>query len=418
VGVAHTNSKALSSRVEPVLDWVRTCVSFFGFHAATSAILLLVVAALVGSCEYWGASYLWHRYEQPFFAFEPWIGILFMAFVFLAGFLVLDYCRYSIRSYWAPLMLLIVLWLVLVLLLYYEDGNELQNWHRDALQVLREHPWPPVIILLAFLFQNQFAAFLSRVRTAEAGPVKLEADRIDEAQKSLNTWKRTVTTFGEMMGWVCDLLEQTPPDDVVRFLAYTPALGFLTRPEREWRRLYQLLIRRPNIQFICLEEKELAEWHARFKDKRTARPEGLISEEMTKRSTQLAKFILAGQRRSSDPCNWPVELKWPQMPGYYLFANRERALIATPLFFPMNPLGYVPRDNAASATFDSSKVDNSDQDVPVQMVGFESSDNWTVWLANDVCRRLSDAQPKKQTDEASKVADAAKTRAASSGERN
>ena len=73
-----------------------------------------------------------------------------------------------------------------------------------------------------------------------------------------------------------------------------------------------------------------------------------------------------------------VRATWDQLPGYYLFVNHKRAIVVAPLFLPGNP----EKTKAGAASNGGIEA------TPVNMLGFESSDNWTVWLVTEVCKQL------------------------------
>jgi len=296
--------------------------------------------------------------------------------MYLLGGVVVDLSRTGLQMVGAPLRALAVGLIAVAIVIVYPTRIDLANALRS--------PW--VLLLIAgVVFKPQLMTLLSRLRKAELpGGLKLEVDAIDkieEHKRTLNSWQRSLNDFGQLIERVSNLIETTQPEDRVRFLAYTPALGFLTRPHGEWERLHRLLLERTNIQIICLQRKELARWHWKFKNKPTRRPGGIIDTELIKRAQSTSEAIIAEKRRYHD-VNEPVptvkRLSWRELPGYYLFANSKSAIIATPFFLPDDPRKCtnnrrINRDNMET--------------TPVEMLGFESTDSWTVWMVNNLCDR-------------------------------
>jgi hypothetical protein len=298
-------------------------------------------------------------------------AILFIAYFY--GLMVRDLWRGRFRMFAAPLVSIALLLMTMLLLVVTPNGK---SWVTDALLIIKEHPWIVAFLIVSFKWGPQITGLIPRVQKAELpGVGKFEIDKLDEFQQQINPWKKTVSRFAELMLWVGDLIEQTPPEDTVKFLAYTPALGFLTRPEGEWRRLYRLLINRTNIQIICLQEQDLKLWHMKFLNKRTARPGGKIDAALIEKANKVSEDIVKEKEGQKDPkMAYVIQRKWDQMPGYYLFANSKRAIIAAPLFLPSDPRKTGKETEAGYLG-----------ETPVKMLGFESTDNWTVWLVNQVC---------------------------------
>jgi hypothetical protein len=303
-------------------------------------------------------------------------GFAVSAFItaYLLGLGVRDVFRYRFRMFAAPLTVACILLLCMLVVLVAPEGTQ---WVHEALTILSTNAWLIAFFAVVLIWRPQITRLLPRVQKAELpGGAKFEIDKIDELQRSLNPWKKTVSRFADLMQWVAELIEETGEEDTVKFLAYTPALGFLTRPDKDWRRLHKLLIERNNVQIICLRQTDLEKWHQSFLNKRTVRPEGIISQALIKKANNVSELLLSDKRRQYNPSVKPViEKSWDQMPGYYLFANSKRAIIAAPLFLPGDPKKGQVQDDA----------DGYLRNTPVKMLGFESNDNWTVWMVNEVC---------------------------------
>ncbi|HBB87267.1 MAG TPA: hypothetical protein DC047_06600 [Blastocatellia bacterium] len=346
-----------------------------------------------------GAGYWWAdkiltlftpQTREFFLKYNRFAVVITFLIAYLLGLAIRDVARYRFRMFAAPLILVAVLLLTLIIMLVVPEGTPRV---KDVMEIVKQHPWVLVFALGVLMWSPQIGSLLSRVKKASlpGGPT-LEIGQIEEVQKSLNPWRKTITQFPDLVQWVADLIVETAPDDVARILTYTPALGFLTRPEGEWRRLHKLLLRRHNIQLICLQSEDLSKWHKRFKGKRTERPEREIGEELIDRANRISEEIIADKRKQVDTrMKHVIERRWDEMPGYYLFANSKRAIIAAPLFLPSDP----------NKPATQSKADDYLGDTPVAMLGFESTDNWTVWLVNQVCERYANLPESSAFGEAS-----------------
>jgi hypothetical protein len=151
--------------------------------------------------------------------------------------------------------------------------------------------------------------------------------------------------------------------------------------------LHKLLVEKDNIQIICLEPKDLFDWHKKFEDKQTARPGGIIDKKLIEKANEISRGILEEKQRHLNPCMRPVVRSWEDMPGYYIFANSKRAIIVAPLFLPGDPKKQTTSDYTNNSNI---------RDTPVKMLGFESTDNWTVWLVNQVCDQYAPRVPVSQ----------------------
>lgn len=309
--------------------------------------------------------------------FAMLVGLVLM---YLIGGFVVEICRSGFRLLWAPVWTTAIAVLILGILVEFPHHQDI----RHAIRIVFTSPWLITIAVL-ILLMPQLRGLVSRLKKAELpGGVKLEVDEVDkieEYKRSLNRWQRTINDFGQLIERVSTLIENTTDDDRVRFLAYTPALGYLTRTANEWDRLHSLLLQKPNIQMICLEERDLARWHLKFKNKPTKRPIGRIDAALIKKAQVVSESILAEKRRDDDEEEGVPTVSrrsWRDLPGYYLFANSNTAIIATPLFLPDDPRNCANKTNSAGDAIETT---------PVEMLGFESTDSWTVWMVNRLCER-------------------------------
>ena len=237
-----------------------------------------------------------------------------------------------------------------------------------------------VLILLPILFSRQVQNLFPRVSKVQLpGGVGVEIDKEqidkqDQIMVSGTQWRRSIGNFEVLMKRLCKLIDETPPFETVIFLAYTPAIGFLARPESEWNELYTRLLRNPNIQFTCLKKDLLKKWHRLFIGEKTARAPDGISLNLADEASRVSQGILLDK----DPVNVrvkPIEKEWNELPGLYLFSNKSRAIVVTP---------FVPQLGGEI----SEKKSKSDSEVPTaEMIGFETIDQMTVMIVRQLCER-------------------------------
>ena len=150
-------------------------------------------------------------------------------------------------------------------------------------------------------------------------------DRAAELRSELTSTKaQPVTSFDELIDELERLIRTTEPDDSVKMLAFTPALGFLAKPEK-WESLKRCLsANRNKIQITCLDKQPLKRWHELFVGRRN--DFGLIDKALTDEATRVAEELLAGLT--------VTRLDFLQMPDFYAFSNARCAILVTPLFLP------------------------------------------------------------------------------------
>ncbi|MGH8656104.1 MAG: hypothetical protein ACREYE_29740 [Gammaproteobacteria bacterium] len=74
-----------------------------------------------------------------------------------------------------------------------------------------------------------------------------------------------VSSLGDLMVRLGELIMSTTAGDTIRYLAYTPALGFLAETEDQWKSLRKSMASKAaQIDMICLNEAELERWHGEF----------------------------------------------------------------------------------------------------------------------------------------------------------
>jgi hypothetical protein len=152
------------------------------------------------------------------------------------------------------------------------------------------------------------------------------------------TWEQrdrtdSVSSFSDLMERLIELIQSTEAGDTIRFLAYTPAIGFLAENEALWKKLEDCLLARAKIiDMICLDDEDLARWHARFRGKATARSEKKITPALINRAGEVSRKLL---ERIEAIGRSPTRKKFTELPGFYLFKNRKRALIVAPVGVPL-----------------------------------------------------------------------------------
>jgi len=181
--------------------------------------------------------------------------------------------------------------------------------------------------------------------------------------QSIHELRQTISSFPELVDRVCDLIDSTrvntPSNDYIRFMAFTPFIGSLSLPERETNRLRSKLVAEAaKVEIVCLDKKDLQAFHQLFLGRITDR--GKISQEIIDQVYKDTETILDtwnGTKR-------PKRKSQDRLPGYYLFANSRRAILAMPFFMPL------PSDFLNQTVIQSLP--------PVQMFGFETGDSGII----------------------------------------
>jgi hypothetical protein len=168
-----------------------------------------------------------------------------------------------------------------------------------------------------------------------------------------------VQSFSELMLRLTRLIRETQKGDYIKFLAFTPALGFLAEHEPLWNDLRVAMEEKAGqIDLICLNEPTLKKWHSLFIGKPTNRDPDIIDADLVARadeaSEQLVRTIQKARRD-------PRRKSFDQMPGFYCFKNRQRAIVVAPLGVPL-----LDKNNEALPGW-STLVDRD-----VQMVGLDT----------------------------------------------
>lgn len=191
------------------------------------------------------------------------------------------------------------------------------------------------------------------------------------ALEQLWEMRRAIRSFAELIDRIEDLAKSATPDNPLRIVAYTPAVGYLAQPNEDWLRFKAAVARHagagePTSQIVCLKQQDLATWHNRFVGRVTLRGK-LTSTDCTSATTAAEGLATAlqqnaqyGAAAATNVCRLPSDF----LPGYYLFFTKRRALIVVPLFFPL-PIPNPPPTGLA---------DFNERLPTVQMIGFETTD--------------------------------------------
>jgi hypothetical protein len=201
----------------------------------------------------------------------------------------------------------------------------------------------------------------------------------------LREMRRRITTFPDLIGRLNKMLKELGDDDVVRFLAYTPSLGYIALEDRDFNEFYQALFKldannKPRVDMVCLSKKDLTEWHDLFIGRRTRRKKfdntgrvtgggaqkpakpGSVDKNLANHATlegeHIVDFIAREAVHSNDQSR-VSRLPFEFLPGYYFFVSSERALVVAPLQLPF------PKGAPKSAQENRGTV---------QMLGFETND--------------------------------------------
>jgi hypothetical protein len=188
---------------------------------------------------------------------------------------------------------------------------------------------------------------------------------------SLMEFKRTITSFTELIYRLCDMLDNASSDDPFRMVCYTPALGCLALSDKVYEMFRHRLCKmedegmEPRAEIICLGPEELEEWHSRFKGRWTLRKlngrvkghvvDDLLLDEAKKDSKRIVEELTPADVQEPHVKYLPHQF----MPGFYFFFTNKRAIIVAP-FFLQNPKG-VPMWSGRNA-------------LSVEMIGFETTD--------------------------------------------
>jgi hypothetical protein len=201
----------------------------------------------------------------------------------------------------------------------------------------------------------------------------------------LREMRRRITTFPDLIERLTMMLKRAKGEEVVRFLAYTPALGYIALEDNEFNDFYLALQRtadskgRRPVDMICLSHKDLVDWHDLFIGRKTrrkkfadapagdggatqkpARP-GIVDPNLAAAATKMSEYIVDLVEAKTPTSNEPRIkcLPFDFLPGYYFFVSSDRAIVVAPLQLPF-PKGAPKAEQQSRGA--------------VQMLGFETND--------------------------------------------
>lgn len=209
----------------------------------------------------------------------------------------------------------------------------------------------------------------------------------------LRETRRRITSFPDLIERLIDMMSR-PGKEKIKFLAYTPALGYIALEDREFQRFYDAVRGTgskalPQLDMICLNKQDLEGWHNLFIGRRTRRkryggPESVtddsklkpttskyVEPDLAQDATDMGEAIVDDLRRRQygDGELAVKRLPFEFLPGYYFFVGSDRAIVVAPLQLPF-PKGAPPVDGEGTRT--------------VQMLGFETNDREIIHNLADV----------------------------------
>jgi hypothetical protein len=208
----------------------------------------------------------------------------------------------------------------------------------------------------------------------------------------LREMRRRITTFPDLIDRLTVMLSSRGSDDV-RFLCYTPALGYIALEDSEFKKFYDAMRGTtaqdmPRLDMICLNKNDLADWHNLFQKRRTRRKRfespdtsgnaprqndnapkqktsmpGLVDAPLAAAATKVGERIVTDMIEEFDLAGEKEprlkRLPFEFLPGYYFFVSSSRAIVVAPLQLPF-PKGAPRTPQQGKGT--------------VQMLGFETND--------------------------------------------
>jgi hypothetical protein len=150
--------------------------------------------------------------------------------------------------------------------------------------------------------------------------------------ESLIDIKQTIHTFRDMIERVCELIKTTESNDRVKIVAYTPTTGCFAVQEPVWNKLWALL-QSPeySIDMVCLSMEDIKIWYQNYLSEinNQSKIDQMLQEtDVIFKSFENLKSVDLKKLRTLKT------RKWEQLPGFYIFCNRKKAIITTPFFMP------------------------------------------------------------------------------------
>ncbi len=177
----------------------------------------------------------------------------------------------------------------------------------------------------------------------------------------LRDFENRISSFGELMEKLVELLEMADTNDRLHFVCYTPAVGYLAEP-RLWEPLRAALLRPGVVQMIIPKSADLHCWHQAFVGRRTKRRTNgkkVIIQPQVDDANAVSDEIIGCLKRTQGAV---TQVDFDVLPGYYCFFTLRRAILVTPLFVPLLADPRMPHDALP----------------PPDMIGFSTSDRGVI----------------------------------------
>jgi len=184
--------------------------------------------------------------------------------------------------------------------------------------------------------------------------------------QQLRDLRDSIDSFSDLASRIIKLSSCSSCSDPMHIISFTPCIGYLALPRREWAKLSKALIHTDGkaggectTRAIVLKEDQLYDWHKEFTGRWTRRA-GSVTPELVNEvqaESHKIKSILQGYSVENY-----IEVDRDSLPGYYCFFNSRKALLVTPFFLPI-----------------SGQTLEARQSLPnPHMVGYETTDRSTI----------------------------------------
>lgn len=222
-----------------------------------------------------------------------------------------------------------------------------QSWSMELARILQDAARRRISHETAAVYRGENRSFRTvplRVEQQANGITRFSLLLLHEPTWEHDRLRHAISSFGDLMRELTLLVDSTTKDDVIGWLAYTPALGFLARPTVEWQRLYGAVCNKiDQIRFTCLEDGDLIKWHRKFIGLEREDGNGekvVVTANTVDEATDISKQLV---RRSRRPDR---HLPFASFPGFYLFNNSHRAIVVTHFAMPvLEPYGDAEQDD-------------------------------------------------------------------------
>ena len=181
----------------------------------------------------------------------------------------------------------------------------------------------------------------------------------EEPRWSGKSFTEAITSFKALMEKSSHLIKSTEPTEQIRIIAYTPALGFLSRSATEWDRLKEAFRNtKANISITCLDKELLSKWHSNFIGRQTERNIGKIDIKLAEMATQQSEKLL------EETSNVQAKrVQWCNLPQYYIVSNNKWAIIVVPFFLPEQDDKYTEKERGGLPRVDMVGIMTNDTNI-------------------------------------------------------